>query len=194
MRVFVDIGSHEGQTIEEVVKPRWRFDQIHAIEPMPAQNGILHDRFQKDPRVVIYPFALGFGRGTRPMYGTNRLLEASLYARKNDVDARHVTAVQVISATAFFRQYLPPDTPVVVNLNAEGAEVPVLLSLCDSGELHRIGHMLVSFDCKKVPGMEGFEQIVRNRMAESGFDRYTDVYVGETHQEQIANWLEQVAP
>lgn len=37
MRIFLDVGAHDGQTLAEVLKPEYRFDRVYAFEPMPAQ-------------------------------------------------------------------------------------------------------------------------------------------------------------
>lgn len=189
MRVLVDVGSHEGQTLEEVIKPRWGFDMIHAIEPMPREFATLIERYAAHPKVVLHPFALSNYTGSVPMYGTNDLLEASVFAGKDDADESVTTEVACVDAAAFFRS-LPGDE-LLVNMNCEGAEIPILDSLLDNGEIGRISHMLISFDIRKVPGMEDEELRVRHRMASVGFDRFTSTYPeADTHQEQIAAWLE----
>ena len=35
-RVFLDVGGHVGETLAEVVKPRWAFDRIWTFEPATA--------------------------------------------------------------------------------------------------------------------------------------------------------------
>lgn len=189
MRGFIDIGSHEGQTLQEVTKPRWTFDEIHAIEPMPREFALLIDRYGYHPSLSIHPFALSNHTGTLMMYGTNDILEASVFAEKADADPTVVTEVACVEAAAFFRSL--PEMDLFVNMNCEGGEIPILDNLIDTGQIERITHMLVSFDISKVTGMESEEARLRDRMAEVGFDRFTSTYAEEdTHQKQIAAWLE----
>lgn len=193
MRTFVDIGSHVGQTITEVIHPRWSFDRIHAIEPMPAQLQVLHWLFRGHPRVRLHGLALTDGiDGSVPMYGTNTELEASLYATKVDVDPAVITRVPAVDAAWWFATQLDVPGEVYVNLNAEGAEIDVIDSLERGGQLKRITALLIDFDCVKVLGHEREEKRIRQTLEYAGV-RYTSDYPDEpTHGEMIAAWLEGV--
>lgn len=190
MRVFVDIGSHIGQTIEEVLEPRWEFDEIHAIEPMPHEAAILKQRFLAEPRVKLHEFALSNRNGFITMYGTNEELEASIFPEKNDVNAQIRTAVTCVNASQFFERL---EGQIIVNLNAEGAEIFILDNLIESGLIYRLDALLVDFDIRKVPGRQHNEERIRDKLDDIGFKRWTAEYADlPTHREQIAAWLEVV--
>lgn len=191
MRIFVDVGSHIGQTIEEVVKPRWSFDEIHAIEPMPAERYVLHQRFHADPRVKIWAFALGDYDGSTVIFGTNEFLEASVWPEKDDVDRAVKTTVECRDASGFFSE-LDPGANLTVNMNCEGAEVPILDALLFSGEVKRITHLMVDFDIRKVPGFEQAERRLRVALDAAGISYTAALPDRKTHQEQIAAWLTSV--
>lgn len=188
-RLFVDVGSHYGQTLVEVAKPHWKFDQIHAIEPMPRQFEVIHHLFRSDERFRLYSMALASETKPIVMYGTNDLLEASVYPGKDDVDAEQVTIVNALDATEFFSEL--PDAEIWVNMNCEGAEVPILDSLLFSGEIKRIKHLLVDFDIRKVPGEEHHADRLRSALNTAGISySETQQFVSfVSHQEQIAAWL-----
>lgn len=188
--IFLDIGSHEGQTLEEVTRDRWGFTEIHAVEPMPREAAILQQRFGDDPRVLIHRFALMDYTGHVTMYGANDQLEASVYSGKLDVDPDVRTTVECTRATEFFTSL--PEAELYVDMNCEGAEVPILDDLVASGEIHRITHMLVSFDITRVRDFEQQAARVKVAMLAAGFTRWRSVYPDRpTHQEQIAAWLEE---
>lgn len=187
--IFVDVGAHEGQTIDEVRRAVYPFDVIHAIEPMPAQAAILRDRFSYDPRVVVHQFALSHTSGLTTMFGTNEALEASLFPEKNDVDANVRTMVVAVRASDFFRDL---GCGLVVNMNCEGGEVPILEDLLGSGEIDRIAHLMVDFDARKVVGMEEAPRNVVKGLDQTDVSyrlTYPDL---PTHAEQIACWLRTV--
>lgn len=187
--IFVDVGAHEGQTISEVRRACYPFDVIHAVEPMPAQAAALRDRFSFDPRVIVHEFALSHTSGQTTMYGTNESLEASLYPQKNDVDPTIRTRVRAVRASVFFRAV---GCGLVVNMNCEGGEVPILEDLMTSGQIERIAHLMVDFDARKVVGMEEAPRNVVKRLAETNVDyrlTYPDL---PTHAESIACWLRTV--
>lgn len=186
VRLFVDVGSHEGQTLEEVTKPGWDFAEVHGIEPMPREFDRLWSRFGGHPRVVLHNFALSFFDGTARMYGTNDELEASPFPDKDDVDPDVVTEVGVRSASGFFAAL---DGEVWVNMNCEGAEALILDDLILSGEVKRIHRLLVDFDIRKVPSQRHEERRLREALTDMGVAFSTDYPEDLTHQEQIAAWL-----
>lgn len=192
MLIFLDVGAHEGQTLEEVTKPSYSFDRIIAFEPMPAQYAHLVARFGAMSAVELLNYGLADATSARPIYGTNDQMEASIYAAKNDVDATVVTWCQILEASEFFRRHITGDDTVIVKLNCEGAEVPILNNLIDTGEIHKIANVMVDFDIRKVVGREVEEEALLARFREVEFTRFVlceDVMVGPTHQDRIANWL-----
>lgn len=187
--IYVDVGAHEGQTIAEVRRYEYGFDVIHAIEPMPVQAAILRERFAYDPRVIVHQFALSHTSGLTTMFGTNDLLEASLFPTKNDVDPTVRTMVSAVKASEFFSEV---GDGLVVSMNCEGGEVPILEDLLATGEIKRVAHLLVDFDARKVVGMEEAPRNVIKALDETDVD-YRLIYPDlATHAEQIAFWLREV--
>lgn len=189
--IFLDVGAHDGQTLEEVLQPGYPFTVIHAFEPMPAQFATLMGRFS-DPRLHVHNFGLLDRTENLPLYGTNEAMEASVYPAKADVDATVVTPASFMDASAFFRRYVTG--PVVVKLNCEGSEVAIVDSLIASGEIWKVTFMMLDFDVRKIPGMEHQEADLLARLATIGFGGARlalceDVMQGATHQLRIANWL-----
>lgn len=189
--IFLDVGTHEGHTLEEVTKPGYGWDAVHGFEPMPAQWKVAHKRFGK--LADVHPFGLWDRTGQTAVYGDNTMLEASIFSDKDDVDADVSTVCGMVRATEFFDTL--PDTPIVMKLNCEGAEVPILLDLCDSGRIHQCHAVMIDFDCRRVSSLAGQDTAVLDRLRDVGFDRYQlceHVMVGDTHQQRIAHWLQGV--
>lgn len=193
MRVFLDVGAHEGQTLQEVVKRAYGFDRIYAFEPMPVQFARLESRFGGDPRVTLCNFGLADRTAVMSVYGTNDGMEASIFPTKRDLDPSVATVCEFVAASDFFLANLTILDTVVVKLNCEGAEVPILNDLIDSGQVWKVDNVMVDFDVRKITGMEGEEARILERFGKIGFDRFSlceDVMHGPTHQERIAAWLE----
>jgi FkbM family methyltransferase len=161
LRVFLDVGSHEGQTLEVAVRPVHGFDRIYAFEPMPVQFGTLQERFGDVPGVELCNYGVLAGRTARmPVYGANEIMEASLYPAKSDVNAAVITMCEFVEAAEFFREHIDPGMEVVMKLNCEGAEVAILGNLMDTGEIWKCAHVCVDFDVRRIPGMEASERKV----------------------------------
>lgn len=192
--IFLDVGAHDGQTLEEVTKRRYGFSAIYAFEPMPAQYETLVERFGDNRDVRLFMFGLSDRDGVFPLYGHNRDMEASIYPEKRDVDSAVVTNCCFVSASAFFRDVLTGGEKAIVKLNCEGSEIPILDDLLDSGEITK-AHVMIDFDIRKVRGRQHDEERILRRFEEARFTDYVlseEVMVGETHQERIAAWLEGV--
>ena len=188
--VFVDIGAHNGQTVEEVIKPQYAFDKIIAIEPMPRQNRNLHYFFGHVPTLEIFHCGLSDKTGKTIIYGDNKHLEASIHPTKPNVNEEIATECDFFEASEFFRKYLSADDVNIVKINCEGAEIAILSNLIDSGEIWKITKAAICWDVSKIPGMEEQEQLMKDRFEEIGFDAWKCPPVtGETHQDRIAYWL-----
>lgn len=193
--IFLDVGAHEGQTLEEVVKPCYQFERIYAFEPMPAQYEILQRRFGGLERVTLLNYGLAYKTGKMSMYGNNNMMEATVFAAKRDADEDIVTVCDFVSAADFFRQEIASTEQTVVKLNCEGSEILVMDSLVDSGEIEKVHEVMIDFDIRKVMGREWEEAVMVEKLASVGFDRYSlceDVMHGATHQQRIAAWLQGV--
>lgn len=192
MRVFLDVGAHEGQTLDEVLRPEHGFDLVYAFEPLPAQYATLVERFGARDGLTLLDYGLADRTAVMPVYGTNEGMEASLYPAKRDLDAGVVTDCRFVEASAFFAGHLPDDATVVVKLNCEGAEVAILENLIATGQIWKIANVMIDFDVRKIPGMEDHETRLLARLDAIGFDRHVlceHVMLGETHAERIAHWL-----
>lgn len=183
MSVLLDIGAHDGQTLQAVTS---LFDRIYAFEPMPAQFSHLVEQYDNYPNVTLCNFGLADSTGERKVYGTNESMEASLYPDKFDADESVVTVCEFRKASDVFA-----DLPygLTVKLNCEGAEVEIFNDLIDSGQIWKIANVLVDFDVRKIPGMEHLEAQTLARLKAIGFDRYCSWPPGETHQDRIRAWL-----
>jgi FkbM family methyltransferase len=190
--IFLDVGAHEGQTLEEVTDPdRYDWSEIHAFEPMREQWAIA-DCCYTSGGLHVWNFGLSDRTGWVDMYGQNERMEASIFADKNDVDPDHITRALMVRASEFVTGL---GDQLVMKLNCEGAEVPILEDLCHTGAIHQFQAIMIDWDARKIPSIAEHERRIIGRMSEVGFDRYQlcdTVMVGGTHQDRIANWLQGV--
>jgi FkbM family methyltransferase len=195
--VFLDCGSHIGQTLEEVVKQTYGFKTIFGFEPMPTQFNYLVETY-KDNRVYLCNYGLADRTETMNIYGSNSICEASLYPNKRDVDQNIVTQCLIVEASEFFREHISSDDRNVMKFNCEGAEVPILNNLMDTGEIWKVSNMVITFDCRYISGEEHHEAELINRLHSINYDRWVssdDAFVPHTqpHSEKIEQWLSTIA-
>lgn len=198
-RIFLDIGGHLGQTLDEVLSGCYAFDLVHTFEPMPDFASRLETVYAKhvhDGRLQVHACGLSNRNAVVPLFGDNAGGGATICPGKQPADqVAPSVLVQLVRATEFFDKHLRDTDQVIVKLNCEGAEGDILTDLIESGRIHGIDDVMVDFDLFKVKGRrhEPFE-IVR-RLQAVGFDNYhlaIDVMVGCSHRERIRNWLAHV--
>lgn len=188
--VFLDCGSHTGQTLDEVIKPQYGFKSIIGFEPMPVQFAELVTKYS-DPRIHLFNHGLVDRTETMNIYGSNSICEASLYPGKRDVDENVVTPCAMVEASEFFREHISADDRNILKLNCEGAEIPIMNNLIDSGEVWKLAHVMLDFDCRYIEGQQHLEGELLQRLGDIGFNRYTlcDDNPHIAHIDKVAYWL-----
>lgn len=190
--VFIDVGGHRGETLEEISKPLWLFDQIFCFEPQMNCVKSLREKFAKE-NIRIIPAALDDSTGTSILFGSE--VGASLYEDKEDIDSKQQQQIDTLRSTEFFRKHIHEDDLVIMKLNCEGAEGRILRDLMESGELHKIGNVMIDFDLHKIRSMRREPKRILRMLSNVGFRNYflaEDVMVGATHTSRIRNWLAHV--
>jgi FkbM family methyltransferase len=191
VKVFLDVGAHEGETLDAVRDPKFGFERIYCFEPAspcwPALETV------RDRRVTICRFGLWNQTTEHDLFDAGSI-GASLFADKFK-EARSAAPARFVRATDWFRENLAAEDDVYVKLNCEGAEVDIVEDLLDSGELARVRAVMIDPDVRKVPSQAHRERELRERLAASGLTNYAmeaDVMIGATHRERIHHWLHAV--
>ena len=187
MRVFLDVGSHCGETLDEVVKPKYGFDRIVCFEPASACAAALESYRAADPRIEICRFGLG-SRTEKIALSNPGTVGASVVGNPDDPSEY----VDIVDAAEWFRSNLEPSDFIVVKTNCEGAEVDIVNRLLDEGLFGWAVTFLITFDIRDYREHRYKEGEVRRRLKESGLSNYCfadDVMIGSTHLKRIEHWL-----
>jgi FkbM family methyltransferase len=184
MRVFLDIGAHEGETAAEVMKPEYGFDRIVCFEPsktcLPKLQAIA------DPRIEICPFGLAGTDGTADLHDAGTQA-ASIYGGEGPVET-----VQLVDAGRWFYENLDGSEFLVVKTNCEGAEVDIIERLLDEELMQSAVLFLITFDIRNYPDQRHREALLRERLRKTGLTNFCfsdDVMIGPSHQQRVAHWL-----
>jgi len=188
MKVFLDVGAHEGASLNAVRDPKYGFDRIYCFEPArscwPALESV------RDDRVVVCRFGLWNRTCEHALYDPGSA-GASLFADKFS-STRPDEVASFVRATDWFRDNLGRDDEIFLKLNCEGAEVDIVEDLLESRELARARSVMIDPDVRKIPSQAHRERELRERLAASGLTNYAleeDVMIGATHRARIQHWL-----
>ncbi len=194
-KIFLDVGGHRGQTIEEVSKSFYSFDVIHCFEPLPKNSGEIEARFGQVKSLQLHKSGLSDKDAVLTIFEGNPGDLGASTKHSGQPGNWIETECNFVEATRFFRDNIQPDDFVLMKLNCEGAECDILNNLIDSGEISKLHNVMIDFDVRKFKALENEEHRLLARFQSIGFNRYSlavKVMLGKTHQARIANWLKSV--
>jgi FkbM family methyltransferase len=198
MKIFLDVGSNRGQTLDEILEPRYGFDRIflkygfdriYCFEPVPELQQVIAKEYQ-DPRIVINEVGLWNQTCQRPIFSPGSQ-GGSIFADKVNVDPQHSVICRLVRASDWFRDHLTETDEVYLKLNCEGCEVDIIEDLLDSNEYRKITSLGVAFDVWKIPSQCGREIEIKRRLEVCGYGNYVDIELqpGDSRREKMQMWL-----
>lgn len=198
MKIFIDVGGNEGQTVGAVFEPtygygrvfcKYEFDRIYCFEPVPELRRRIAEQ-HRDPRVVTY--ALGLWKETceMPVYSPGTQ-SASIFADKVNVDPLDSTVCKFVRASDWFREHLTEADEVYLKLNCEGCEADIVEDLLDTDEYRKVTSLGLTFDVRKIPSQRHREEEVKQRLRQRGYDNYVDLNLlhDSSSAQAVRKWL-----
>jgi FkbM family methyltransferase len=138
MKIFLDVGSHKGETLHEVTKEKYAFDKIVCFEPSSFCLDKLKRFAAEDDRIIICEFGLS-NRDQEVELFLPGTLAGSIYKDgnpslgKKEVESEEITeeveTIKLRDAKEWFDNNTSADDYIVVKTNCEGSEVDILDSL-----------------------------------------------------------------
>ena len=196
MNIFLDVGSHSGQSLKEFIRKCYRFDVIHCFEPMPGEYRRLTQKYKTsygNKKVIYHNYGLLDRNCTLDMYGTNVDKGSSIFPNKQRMVGRElVTRCEFKRASDFFAENIHEDDLVIVKINVEGSECIIMNDLLDTGECNKIDDVMIDFDIRKVPDKLNDEKLLLERMKREGFTNFSlcdEVMIGSNNQKRLRHWL-----
>ena len=201
MKIFIDIGSHVGETLIEATKEKYAFDEIYCFEPSLYCIEDLQKFADKDKRITICDFGLSKGNQNAELFQPGSLGGTIVKGEIHDVgkdhdetfrDDRKVESIKLRDASEWFKENINPNDCIVVKTNCEGSEVDILDSLIDGDFMKNIYSFLVTFDIREHKEFQHREIEIRKKLKHTGLTNFCfsdDVMIGHSHIERIANWL-----
>jgi FkbM family methyltransferase len=186
VRIFLDIGAHEGETLSVAKDERWRFDRIVCFEPAPACWPAIDAL--ADSRVELARFGLWKQDDSLVLHNVGQI-GASMSDDKDTSTGVDATC-EFRDAGKWFATNLDPEDEVFAKINVEGAEADVVRRLAETGTLALIDHLMIHFDVRKVPSLRHREVECRTHLDAAGVDYQPaeDIEFGGVYR-GTRNWL-----
>lgn len=192
-KIFLDIGAHMGETIREVAKDEYNFDQIYAFEPSSSCHKELDKLAQIDDRITILKFGLGLAEEEKTLYGGGTLAASTYLSVKESPFKKHEgEQVAIKRLSDWLLANISPADLVCGKINCEGAEADIIKDLLRSNTLSYFYTLMITFDIRDFSQLAGMEGALRNALRRSlsfNFCFSDDVMIGSTHEDRLGNWL-----
>lgn len=168
--VAIDCGANVGRYTRLLAR---NGAEVHAFEPDPVAFEALGRAMAGHQNVTLHRAAVGAEAGRVTLYRAAAFAEdpvehsvsSSVFADKGNVDAAAAVEVEQIDLAEFLSRF---PRVALLKLDIEGAEVPVLERLLETGLLDRIGCVMVETHEAKVPALAERTAALRQRLAAEG--------------------------
>jgi FkbM family methyltransferase len=189
MRIFLDVGAHDGETLDIALDPRWGFDRIDSFEPASTRLKTL--RKFRHRKLAIHDFGLSSQTKNTTLYGAG-LLGGSIYSEKNYLDAKATSykeEIKLQSASEWLTENTSAGDEVFLKLNCEGSEADILENLIAEQLIFRVKSIYVDFDIRKVPGQAHRQKEIEDKLRALQIDFQTPDTLGIAANAGVGKWL-----
>ena len=189
MKIFLDVGGHNGETLNIALNPSWGFDCIHTFEPSLSRYSVLK-KF-RDKRLYVHNFGLGAKSESRKFYGAGTV-GGSIYSNKIFADKnalKYIEEVEVVEASSWILNNTNSDDQIFLKMNCEGSEADILENLIDTKTIFRISSIYVDFDVRKIPGQEFRQALLESSMESQNIDFHSPEKLGNKGERAVEEWL-----
>ena len=191
MRIFLDVGAHDGETLDVALNPKWGFDRIDSFEPASSRLKTL--RKFRHKRLSIHDFGLSSQTKNTTLYGAG-LLGGSIYSEKNYLDVKatsYMEEIKLQSASEWLNKNTTANDEIFLKLNCEGSEADILENLIAEKLIFRVKSIYVDFDIRKVPGQAHRQKEIEDKLKSLQVDFQTPDTLGAAANTGVEKWLDE---
>jgi len=165
--IAIDCGANIGKFTRMMAQAG---ATVYAFEPDPHAFAELHGRLGALAHVNLMNKAVGAENDTVMLYQavdyetgpTGRSVASSVFATKDNVNTDTHVTVQQIDLAAFI--YALDRAVALLKVDIEGAEVPVIEKLIETGAIDRVENVFVETHEKRIPGLAERTGRLRNTL------------------------------
>jgi len=194
MKVFVDIGSNQGQTLKVIKDKKYNFDKIYGFEPSKKCFANLDKIAAVDKRIKICKFGLGLKNCKFELFDSGSM-SASIFKSDQNFTGDKILEkeeIEILDAGMWVKDNLSKSDINVAKINVEGSEIDILKSWLDSDCINFFYSIVIMFDIRNFKKYRHLEGEIRKKLISKKFYNFCDaddIIRGKTHEKRIDNWL-----
>jgi len=142
MLFYVDLGAHEGLTIDAWLAKNHN-TVVLGVEANPELGKALRKKYKGDPRVTIVTAAAGIANGTATFYPGKRSSESGTLVLGKPADYKYSVRydkgqpVPVVDTAELILEHFPKGAPAIIKIDIEAGEYELIPHLIHRGVLQR---------------------------------------------------------
>ena len=194
--IFLDVGGHIGETLDEVLSSGYHFHRVYCFEPQKKCYDLLvvnYKSFVDSGKLIVRNYGLSNCNEDKPLYGDG--IGASMFSDKVDIDNSDVEVSHFIAASDFLISELDKNNRIIMKLNCEGAEALILDDLIKTGYIHWLDSVRIDFNIRKIPSQRHKEKSIIADLENANFDSFSLVHNEAkciSHRDGIRLYLSQL--
>ena len=178
MKVFIDLGAYDGDTIEKAMKLFPDMDYYYGFEPYSANFNALQKKLGKDKRVKLYKVAVGVKTGKQRLYSLSykyfalhgKQVGASLIKEKSNINNDTYSIVKVINFSKFLKYTFKKDDLIILKVDIEGMEYELLNHLIETGMIEYINEIYCEWHHHKMPSYDDIHKQTIEKLQKLGYN------------------------
>ena len=133
MKIFIDLGAYNGDTLEKALDFYPNFDLFYAFEPYPPNFKDLEKKFKDNPKVKIFQKAASTFEGKTNFFlhkdiGKRKDADegSTLEKTKNNIDVSNSIEVDTVDFSKFILENFKDSDEIILKIDIEGTEYDLL--------------------------------------------------------------------
>jgi len=172
MKVFIDLGAFNGDTIKKAIVVYPDFDKYIGFEPVPSLYKKAAKRLNKYSKVKLYKKAaststksvnlfLNYVRGKKGIMGSGSTLCKT--KTSGNINIKRFIKVKSIDFSEYLENNFAKDDFIVLKVDIEGEEYPLFEYLIKTGTISYINKIYCEWHYKKI----GFDKDKHKKIVKS---------------------------
>lgn len=184
-KVFLDVGANVGQNIRNFRNVYGSDYEVFSFEANPKGIAAIRQKYGSDPLVTIMEYAASDSDSTAQFYlGPGDVSVSSSLMSNKTTGIKHdrYVTVQTLDLSKWIRENFSSDDEIILYIDIEGAEYPVLTKLINDNMLGWFNEAYLEFHEKK---LSGFDMQVHNNIYNTMIEHFQDkVYIFAKYQQE----------
>jgi FkbM family methyltransferase len=140
MKIFIDLGAFEGDTIALALKKYKDLDIVYVFEPLEENFKKCKERYGAMPSIVLNNAAADIADGESPLYlgKDHGSLGGTLCKDKTTSYQDRTTMARTVDFSRFLKEHVAADDDVILKIDIEGKEYDLLEKMIKDATLRLV--------------------------------------------------------